>query len=86
MKKSLRQWPRAPLAALVLASLALAPLAEAVGRGDGRAGGGEAGHPVGGGGGAGADAGHRNPQANHDRADVRSHHVRSTGGNSVNVR
>ena len=82
MKKSLRQWPRAPLAALVLASLALAPLAEAVGRGGGRVGGGGAGHPVGGGGGAG----HRNPQANHDRADVRSHHVRSTGGNNVNVR
>ena len=71
---------RVALAALVLASAALMPLAEAAGRGGGHGGGGGGGHHVGGGGG-----GKRNLQANHDRADVRSNNVRSTSVNNVNV-
>lgn len=66
---------RASLAVSVLAGLALAPLAEAAGRGGGHGGGG---HPAGGG-------GKRQVQAKHDRADVRTNNVRSTSVNNVNV-
>ena len=62
-----------PLVALVLASLVLAPLAEAA-RGGG------------GGGGARASAAARpNVQPNHSRADVGTRDVRSTSVNNVNV-
>jgi hypothetical protein len=56
----------------MLAGLALAPMAEAAGRGGG-------GHH------AGAGGGKRNIQANHNRADVRTNNVRSTSVNHVNV-
>lgn len=65
----------ASLAMSVLAGLALAPLAEAAGRGGGHGGGG---HHAGGG-------GKRQVQAKHDRADVRTNNVRSTSVNNVNV-
>jgi hypothetical protein len=70
MKNSSRHLFLAPLAVLVLASLAWAPVAEAAGRGGG--------HQAGGG-------GKRNVQANHNRADVRTNNVRSTSVNNVNV-
>jgi hypothetical protein len=78
MKNSSRNLLWVSLAALVLASLAMAPLAEAAGRGGGHGGGG---HHAGGGGGGGK----HNVQAKHDRADVRSNNVRSTSVNNVNV-
>jgi hypothetical protein len=65
-----------PLAVAVLAGLALAPVAEAAGRGAHHGGGG---HHAGGGGGK------RQVQAKHDRADVRTNNVRSTSVNNVNV-
>jgi hypothetical protein len=65
----------ASLAVSVLAGLALAPLAEAAGRGGGHGGGG---HHAGGG-------GKRQVQAKHDRTDVRTNNVRSTSVNNVNV-
>ena len=74
MKSSFGKLFLFPLAALVLASLALAPLAEAA-RG-------------GGGGGGGARAGgaaRPNVQPNHNRADVGTRDVRSTSVNNVNV-
>jgi hypothetical protein len=61
----------APAVLALLAGLALAPAAEAAGRGGG-------GHHAGGG-------GKRNIQANHNRADVRTNNVRSTSVNRVNV-
>ena len=75
MKNSSRHLFLAPLAALVLAGLAWAPLAEAAGRGGGHGGGG---HHAGGG-------GKRNVQANHNKRDVRTNNVRSTSVNNVNV-
>jgi hypothetical protein len=76
MKKSFSKFFLAPLTVLVLASFALAPIAEA-GRGGGgggaRAGGGGA-HAGGGG----------NRQINNNRADVRTNNVRNTSVNNVN--
>jgi hypothetical protein len=69
-----------PLIVLILASFAVAPMAEAAGRG-GHAGGGHAG---GGGARAGGGAKH-NVKANHSRADVRTNNVRSSSDNNVNV-
>lgn len=75
MKKSFSKFFLAPLTVLVLASFALAPIAEA-GRGGGgggaRAGGGA--HAGGGG----------SRQINNDRADVRTNNVRNTSVNNVN--
>jgi hypothetical protein len=74
MKNSFSKLLLAPLAALALASVALAPLAEAQGK---RGGG--AGARAGGGGGA------KNVQVNNSRKDVRSNNVRNTSVNNVNV-
>lgn len=73
MRKSFRRLFLAPLTVLVLASFALAPIAEA--RGGGRGGGGHAG--AGGG-------GHR--QVNNSHRDVRANNVRNTSVNRVNNR
>ena len=72
-----------PLVILVLASFAMAPVAEAAGRsgGGGHAGGGGGGGArAGGGGGA-----KHNVQANNSRTDVRTNNVRNTSVNNVNV-
>jgi hypothetical protein len=97
VKNSFSQLFLAPLVILVLASFALAPVAESAGRGGGgggggaRGGGGGGGAHAGGGGGGGARAGggggggDRNVQANNNRADARTNNVRSTSVNNVNV-
>ena len=77
MKKSFSKFFLAPLTVLVLASFAMAPVAEA--RGGGGGGGGRAG------GGGGAHAGAGNRQVNNARADVRTNNVRNTSVNNVNV-
>ncbi|ACV33559.1 hypothetical protein [Accumulibacter sp.] len=69
MKKSFSKIFLAPLTVLVLASFAMAPVAEARGGG---------GHFSGGGGGG-------NRQVNNARADVRTNNVRNTSVNNVNV-
>jgi len=69
----------APLAALVLTGVAVAPLAEA----QGKKGGGGAGARAGGGGG-GAHASGANRQVNNTHADARTNNVRSTSVNNVN--
>ena len=80
MKKSFSKFFLAPLTVLVLASFALAPIAEA-----GRGGGGGA--RAGGGGGGGAHAGGGgNRQINNSHADVRTNNVRNTSVNNVNNR
>lgn len=76
MKKSFSKFFLAPLTVLVLASFAMAPVAEARGGGGG-------GGRAGGGGGAYAGAGNR--QVNSARADVRTNNVRNTSVNNVNV-
>jgi hypothetical protein len=73
MKKSFSKFFLAPLTVLVLASFALAPIAEA-----GRGGGGGGGARAGGGGG--------NRQVNNTHADVRTNNVRNTSVNNVNNR
>jgi hypothetical protein len=78
MKNSFSKLFLAPLVVLVLASFALAPLAEAARGG----GGGGARASGGGGGGAGARQG---AQVNNSRADSRTNDVRSTSVNNVNV-
>ena len=77
MKRSFSKFFLAHLTVLVLASLAMAPVAEA--RGGGGGGGGRAG------GGGGAHAGAGNRQVNNARADVRTNNVRNTSVNNVNV-
>ncbi len=74
MKKSFSKFFLAPLTVLVLASFAMAPVAEARGGGGGRAGGG-----------GGAYAGGGDRQVNNARADVRTSNVRNTSVNNVNV-
>ena len=84
MKNSFSKLFLTPLIVLVLASFAVAPVAEAAGRGGHGGGGGHAG----GGGGARAGGGggaKHNVQANNSRADVRTNNVRSTSVNNVNV-
>ncbi|WP_153146081.1 hypothetical protein [Dechloromonas sp. H13] len=83
MKKSFNKFFLAPLTALVLASFALAPVAEA-GRGGGGHGGG-GGARAGGGGGAHAGGG-GNRQINNSNRDVRANNVRNTSVNNVNNR
>ena len=75
MNTSIRSFFLTPLIALVLAALAVVPVAEAAG---GARGGGGA--RAGGGGGA-----KHNVQVNNNRADVRTNNVRSTSVNNVNV-
>jgi hypothetical protein len=85
MKNSFSKLFLVPLIILVLASFAMAPVAEAAGRGS--HGGGGGGHAGGGGGaraGGGGGAKH-NVQANNSRADVRTNNVRSSSVNNVNV-
>ena len=77
MKKSYGKLLAVPLAALVLSSLVLAPIAEA--RDGGRGGGGHAAARAGG----GARGGDR--QIDNSRRDVRANNVRSTSVNNVNV-
>ena len=69
MKKSFSKFFLAPLTVLVLASFAMAPVAEARG----------------GGGGGGGRAGGGDRQVNNSHADVRSNNVRNTSVNNVNV-
>jgi len=76
MKKSFSKLFLAPLTVLVLASFAMAPVAEA--RGGGGGGGGARASAGGGGGGGG------NRQANYANRDVRANDVRSTSVNNVN--
>jgi hypothetical protein len=71
MKTSLSTWFRTPLVAVVLAGLALAPLAQAA--------------PNRGGGGGGGGGGKPNKQVNNSRTDVRTNNVRSTSVNNTNV-
>jgi len=94
MKRSNGKIAGAAVAILALASFAMAPLAEARGGGGGggghHAGGGGGGHHAGGGGGgggahAGGGGGRKNVQANHNKADVRTNHVRNTSVNNVNI-
>ena len=80
MKNSFSKLFLAPLVVLVLASFAMAPLAEAA-RGGGGGGGGGARASSGGGGGAGARQG---AQVNNSSADSRTNNVRSTSVNNVN--
>lgn len=71
------------LAALALAGLACAPIAEAAGGrggGGGHGGGGHAARGGGGGGGGNARAAH----VNNSRADVRTNNVRNTSVNNIN--
>ena len=82
MKKLFNKFFLAPLIVLALASLVMAPVAEAA-RGGGR-GGGHAGARAGGGGGGGARARGGNRQVNNKRADVRTNNVRSTSVNNIN--
>jgi len=77
MKNAFSKLFLTPLIVLVLASFAMAPVAEAAG-GGGRGGGGA--RAGGGGGGA-----RQNVQVNNSRADVRTNNVRSTSVNNVNV-
>jgi hypothetical protein len=86
MKRPFGKLFLASLAALVLASIALAPVAEAAvggGRGGGGGGGGGGGARAAAGGGGG---GARQPaQVNNSRADARTNDVRSSSVNNVNI-
>src|SRR5215813_4097408 len=77
MKRSFGKLLLSSLAALVLASFAMAPFAEAA-VGGGRGGGGGARAAAGGG-------ARQNAQVNNSRADARTNNVRSTSVNNVNV-
>ena len=87
MKRSFGKLLLASLAALVLASFAMAPYADAAAaRGGGGGGGGGARAAGGGGGPAAAGGGARqSAQVNNSRADARTNNVRSTSVNNVNV-
>jgi len=78
MKNSISRLLLAPLAVLVLGSVALAPLAEAAGN---KGGGGGGGARAGGGGGGGAKP---KAQVNNSNKDVRTNNVRNTSVNNVN--
>ena len=87
MKRSFGKLLLALLAALVLASFAMAPYADAAPRGGGGGGGGGA-RAAGAGGGTRAAAGggaRQSTQVNNSRADARTNNVRSTSVNNVNV-
>lgn len=93
MKKSFSRLFLAPLSVLLLASFALAPIAEARGGGGGfgGGGGGRGGAGGGGGGNRGADGGAaraggggRDVQVNNSQRDVRATNVRNTSVNNVN--
>ena len=83
MKRSFGKLLPASLAALVLASFAMAPYADAAAaRGGGGGGGGGARAAGAGGGGARQSA---QAQVNNSKADARTNNVRSTSVNNVNV-
>ena len=88
MKKSFSKLFLAPLTVLVLASFALAPVAEALGGAGARAGGGGGGGGAaraGGSGGARASAGGGGSrQINSSQTDARANNVRSSSVNNVN--
>jgi len=85
MTKSITSWLAVAVAAVVLGSVALAPVAEAADR---KGGGGAAARAGGGGGGGGARAGgsaaKAKPQVNNSKKDVRTNNVRNTSVNNVN--
>ncbi len=93
MNRLLGKFLQASLAALVLASFAMTPFAEAAGRGGGGGGGGGGGaRASSAGGGAGARAAptggggaRQSAQVNNSKADARTNNVRSTSVNNVNV-
>src|SRR5262249_8571091 len=88
MKRSFGKLILASLAALVLASFAMAPFAEAAAGGGRGGGGGARAGATGGGAGARAAAGggaRQTAQVNNSRTDVRTNNVRSTSVNNVNV-
>jgi hypothetical protein len=84
MKRSFGKLFGAAVAALVLASFAMAPYADAAGRGGGGGGGGGRG---GGGGGAaaGGGGGGGGARADNSRADSRTNNVKGSSTNNVNV-
>jgi hypothetical protein len=87
MKRSFGKLFLAPLVALVLASFAMAPYADAAAA---RGGGGGGGRATGGGGGArapgaGGGGGKQSAQVNDSKADARTNNVRSSSANNVNV-
>jgi hypothetical protein len=82
MTKAISKLRLAQLAVLVVAGLALAPVADAA---DKRGGGGGARASSGGGGGARAGGGAKQrPQVNNSKKDVRTNNVRNTSVNNVN--
>jgi len=95
MKRSSGKMLPASLAALILASFAIAPYADAAAaRGGGGGGGARAGGAGGGGGGAAAGGGARaaggasgrqSAQVSDSKADARTNNVRSSSVNNVNV-
>jgi hypothetical protein len=86
MKTWIRKLLVASSITLAVTTFALAPMAEAAGRGDrgGRGGGARAGGQVRGGGAGGGQARQR-AQVNNARADARTRNVRNTSVNNVNV-
>jgi hypothetical protein len=91
MKRSFGKLFPASLAALVLASFAIAPYADAAAARGGGGGGGGGARATGGGGGGGARAAgagggatRQNAQIDNSKADARTNNVRSTSVNNVN--
>jgi hypothetical protein len=91
MKRSFGKLFPASLAALVLASFAIAPYADAAAARGGGGGGGGGARATGGGGGGGAraagaggGAARQNAQIDNSKADARTNNVRSTSVNNVN--
>ena len=90
MKRSFGKLLPASLAALVLASFAIAPYADAAAARGGGGGGGGGARAAGGGGGAratgaGGGAARQSAQVDNSKADARTNNVRSTSVNNVNV-
>lgn len=89
MKRSFSKWLLAPLATLILASFALAPVDEAAAARGGGGGGARAGGGGGGGGARAAQTGgggaRQGAQVNDSRADARTNNVRNTSVNNVNI-
>lgn len=95
MNGSFGKLVQASLAALVLASVAMIPYADAANRGGGGGGGGARATTGGGGGGGGArasggataggGASRQTAQVNNAKVDARTNNVRSTSVNNVNV-
>ena len=84
MKRSFGKLLPASLAALVLASFAMAPYADAAAARGGGGGGGGGARAAGAAGGGGGGA-RQSAQVDNSRADTRTNNVRSTSVNNVNV-